>query len=261
VCDHESIYYVIIVSKNFCNTCVQETLTLDTPNLKGWERLEMDKMSFLDGMGISYVMPFTVTGKGTRRSVKGGYSLKDYKYSRGLVCKNRRFMSIASGYANFETKKIVDVLNLIEAHSKSNDLEKVNYCVKKLMNDPNFYIFCYAEIKGNPGMLAVGYNKDGSLADTLDGIDLSFFNKLAKTIGSGQFQFGALKQVNISKKDGGIRKLGIAASRDKIVQKALAVILEYTSEHKFYEGSFGFRKGKSVHSAIAFIKTKVPSGC
>jgi len=40
----------------------------------------------------------------------------------------------------------------------------------------------------------------------------------------------------------------------------MAVILEQLSEHKFYECNFGFRRGKSTHDALAYIKKKVPSG-
>jgi retron-type reverse transcriptase len=44
------------------------------------------------------------------------------------------------------------------------------------------------------------------------------------------------------------------------VQKGMAVILEELSEHRFDEGSFGYRRGKSSHDALAYIRKKVPSG-
>lgn len=69
-----------------------------------------------------------------------------------------------------------------------------------------------------------------------------------------------MRCVDIPKPDGKSRRLGIASSRDKIVQKGLAVILETVSEHRFYAGSFGFRKKMSTHDAMKFIKKKVPSG-
>jgi retron-type reverse transcriptase len=59
---------------------------------------------------------------------------------------------------------------------------------------------------------------------------------------------------------GGTRPLGIADSRDKIVQKGMAVILEELSEHRFDDCSFGLRRGRSCHDALASIKKKVPSG-
>lgn len=95
---------------------------------------------------------------------------------------------------------------------------------------------------------------------TLDGINLDFFQKLSKLIPKGRFQFGPIRRVNIPKPQGGTRPLGIADSRDKIVQKGMAVILEQLSELKFYECSFGSRRGRSTHDALAYIKKKVPSG-
>jgi retron-type reverse transcriptase len=95
---------------------------------------------------------------------------------------------------------------------------------------------------------------------TLDGINLEFFDDLVKKVGSGRFVFGNTRRTLIRRPDGKQRPLGIADSRDKIVQKGMAVILELVSEHRFCENSFGFRRGRSCHDAIAFIKKKVPSG-
>lgn len=40
----------------------------------------------------------------------------------------------------------------------------------------------------------------------------------------------------------------------------MATILEILSEHRFYDSSFAFRKGKSTRDAIKYIQKKVPSG-
>lgn len=95
---------------------------------------------------------------------------------------------------------------------------------------------------------------------TLDGIDLDFFQKLSILLPKGRFQFGPMRRVDIPKPQGGTRPIGIADSRDKIVQKGMFIILEQLSEHRFHECSFGSRRGKSTHDALAYIKKKVPSG-
>jgi len=95
---------------------------------------------------------------------------------------------------------------------------------------------------------------------TLDGINLDFFQKLSKLIPKGRFLFGPIRKVHIPKPQGGAHPLGIANSRDKIVQKGMAVILEQLSEHRLYECSFGSRRGRSTHDALGYIKKKVPSG-
>lgn len=54
----------------------------------------------------------------------------------------------------------------------------------------------------------------------------------------------------IDKPDGRKRALGIAALEDKIVQHAVAEILENVYEADFLGFSYGFRKGKSQHDAL-----------
>jgi len=97
-------------------------------------------------------------------------------------------------------------------------------------------------------------------AVTLGRIDIGFFEKLAVSLPKGKFQFGPIRKVDTPKKQGGTRPLGIADSRDKIVQKGMSVVLEMLSEHRFYDCSFGSRRGRSAHDALAYIKKKVPSG-
>jgi len=54
----------------------------------------------------------------------------------------------------------------------------------------------------------------------------------------------------IDKPDGRKRALGIAALEDKIVQHAVAEILQNVYEPTFLGFSYGFRKGKSQHDAL-----------
>lgn len=108
--------------------------------------------------------------------------------------------------------------------------------------------------------MALGGDVRGEKPKTLDGINLRFFQTMAQRIASGRFQFSNTRLTAIKKSDSKSRPLGIADSRDKIVQKGMAIILEVITEQAFLENSFGFRKNKSCHDAIAYIKTKVPSG-
>jgi len=54
----------------------------------------------------------------------------------------------------------------------------------------------------------------------------------------------------IPKANGKERPLGINSPREKIVQKALAAILEQIWEPIFLSNSHGFRPNRSVHSAL-----------
>jgi len=59
-----------------------------------------------------------------------------------------------------------------------------------------------------------------------------------------------VKRVEIPKPDGGVRKLGIPAVRDRIVQQALLDILTPIYDPYFHPSSYGYRPGKGSHHAI-----------
>ena len=158
------------------------------------------------------------------------------------------------------SKTIAEELSRLREYSKQNNINEVNNLVKSLLSNPKFWILCYESIKSNPGVQSSGANAFTRKAETIAGIDLDLFHRLSINIPKGNFKFSPLRKANIPKPQGGLRPLGIANSRDKIVQKGLAVILEELSEHRFLDCSFGFRKGRSCHDAIAFVKKKVPSG-
>ena len=203
-------------------------------------------------------MPNALIGFGTRRSVRGRNLLNVSNSFKGTVL-FKRYSSTQSSVSGSRVN-ITQELDFLKDNSIKKNVEKVSLTIHKLLALPEFWIHCYESIKSNPGTSALGGGVDGQKPETLDGLDESFFDTLSKKIITGKFQFGATRQTFIPKSNGEKRPLCIADSRDKIVQKGMAIILEITAEHRFYENSFGFRRNKSAHDAISFIKKKVPSG-
>jgi group II intron reverse transcriptase/maturase len=67
---------------------------------------------------------------------------------------------------------------------------------------------------------------------------------------ANEYEAPPVKRVWIQKDDGKERPIGIVTFEDKIVQRAVMMLLESIYEQDFYEVSMGFRPGRSQHQAL-----------
>lgn len=84
--------------------------------------------------------------------------------------------------------------------------------------------------------------------------------ELLQSIREGKYKPQPVRRKEIPKPDGGVRKLGIPAVVDRIIQQATAQELTPIFEPQFYENSYGYRPGKSARMAIQKVKEYAEQG-
>ena len=68
------------------------------------------------------------------------------------------------------------------------------------------------------------------------------------------------RRVEIPKRGGKVRVLGIPTIRDRVVQGALKLILEAIFEADFCNGSYGYRPRRTAHEAVARVDKDIVEG-
>ena len=81
--------------------------------------------------------------------------------------------------------------------------------------------------------------------------------KLWNRMASGSYFPPAVKEVEIPKNDGEVRKLGIPTISDRIGQMVVKMYIESRLEKIFSPNSYGYRPNKSAHQVLEQVRKKL----
>jgi RNA-directed DNA polymerase len=114
----------------------------------------------------------------------------------------------------------------------------------------------YKRVKANGGAPGV----DGMTVEALRDWITPNRETLVATLLDGSYRPHPVRGVSIPKPDGGERQLGIPTVVDRLVQQAIAQVLEPILDPGFSGSSYGFRPGRSAHDALRQARQYVAGG-
>lgn len=102
-----------------------------------------------------------------------------------------------------------------------------------------------------------GVGVDGQTAEQYAQNLESNLKSLLDRAKSGTYRAPPVRRVHIPKGKGETRALGLPTFEDKVLQRAVAMVLEAVYEQEFLDCSYGFRPGRSAHDALDDLQNQL----
>lgn len=138
---------------------------------------------------------------------------------------------------------------------KDDSEKKAERLLETIVSRENLNL-AYRKVKANGGSHGV----DGMTTEDLLPHLKQHGAALRQSILEGKYIPQAVRRVEISKPDGGTRQLGIPTVVDRLIQQAIAQILNGVFDKDFSANSYGFRPGKNAHMAIQAARSHIEEG-
>lgn len=107
--------------------------------------------------------------------------------------------------------------------------------------------------KGSPGV-------DGMTVDELPKYLVDNWETIRAQLLAGTYQPKPVREVEIPKGGGGVRKLAIPSVLDRFLQQSILQVLQPMFDPTFSEHSHGFRPGRSAHDAVCEAQRYIQEG-
>ena len=108
----------------------------------------------------------------------------------------------------------------------------------------------YKKVRANHGAAGV----DQLSMEEFDAQRSKHLYKLWNRLASGSYFPPPVKEVEIPKKDGKVRKLGIPTIADRVAQMVIKDYLEARFEKLFSPNSYGYRPNRNAHQALEKVR-------
>jgi group II intron reverse transcriptase/maturase len=186
-----------------------------------------------------------------KRSVHSILCIKEGTQANTLFVDSRRPFTTKIRPINLDERVMATELKQMVEKCKKKDGRYGNLI--QIIGSLSTIKLAYLMINCNPGISAKG------VSDTiLDGINLKTLQKISQDTLSGTIKFSPVRRGLIPKANKNVlRPLGISSPREKIVQKAIEMVLVAIFEEIFLDCSHGFRPGRSCHTALKHLQLKI----
>ncbi len=141
-------------------------------------------------------------------------------------------------------------------------IPSIRWIAEKAATDPNFVFYTIVHYIDEELLGVAFQHLSKNKAPGIDGETAAEYAKdlqanlrdLHERLTTKQYQASSIKRVWIDKEDGSQRPIGLLVVEDKIVQKAVAILLEHVFESDFYDFSYGFRPKRNPHQALLAVR-------
>jgi RNA-directed DNA polymerase len=117
-------------------------------------------------------------------------------------------------------------------------------------------VAAWKRVKANRGSAGV----DGLTVEQTGEYLKTHWPRIREELLSGRYRPAPVRRVQIPKRGGGQRELGIPTVTDRLIQQALLRVLQPLIDPTFSEHSYGFRPGRRAHDAVLQAQRHVQAG-